>query len=102
MLQYLIDVNVDVKTIIVPAILFYIIDLIVIHENRGLLLSSIPLLSNILNFIYNLMNQIIFEDLHSQVMSHTLVFIILLIVTYNLVEKYNFLYLKNKNKEILF
>ena len=48
------------------------------------------------------MNQIIFKDLHSHVMSHTLVFVILLIFTYNLVENFNFLYLKNKNKEILF
>tara|TARA_B100000575_G_C23115296_1_gene644648 strand:+ start:1300 stop:1608 length:309 start_codon:yes stop_codon:yes gene_type:complete len=102
MIQYLIDVNVDVKTVIIPTILFYIIDLIVVHEGRGLLQSSFPLLSNILNTIYNLMNQIIFKDLHSHVMSHTLVFVILLIFIYNLVENFNFLYLKNKNKEILF
>ena len=102
MLQYLIDVNVDVKTVIIPTILFYIIDLIVVHEGRGLLQSSFPFLSNILNTIYNFMNQIIFKDLHSHVMSHTLVFVILLIFTYNLVENFNFLYLKNKNKEILF
>ena len=102
MIQYLIDVNVDVKTVIIPTILFYIIDLIVVHEGQGLLQSSIPLLSNILNTIYNLMNQIIFKDLHSHVMSHTLVFVILLIFIYNLVENFNFLYLKNKNKEILF
>tara|TARA_Y100000768_G_scaffold373420_3_gene342021 strand:- start:541 stop:849 length:309 start_codon:yes stop_codon:yes gene_type:complete len=102
MIQHLIDVNVDVKTVIVPTILFYIIDLIVVHEGQGLLQSSIPLLSNILNTIYNLMNQIIFKDLHSQVMSHTLVFVTLLIFTYNLVENFNLLYLKGKNKEILF
>ena len=106
MIQYLIDINVDIKTVIIPTILFYIIDLIVVHEGRGLLQSSVPLLSNILNTIYNLMNQIIFKDLHSHVMSHTLVFVILLIFIYNLVENFNFLYLKtdsiDTNRQLLF
>ena len=45
------------------------------------------------------MDQIIFKDLHSQVMSHTLVFVILLIFTYNLVENFNFLCLKINQKK---
>lgn len=101
MLQYLIDVNVDVKTVIIPAIIFYIMDLVVIHEQNNIP-SGIPFITDLLQFIYRYFGNFIFNNLHSQVMSHTLVFIILLIFCYNLVENFNFLYLKNKSKEILF
>ena len=95
MLQYLIDVNVDVKTVIIPAIIFYIMDLVVIHEQNNIP-SGIPFITDLLQFIYRyaILVIFIFNNLHSQVMSHTLVFIILLIFCYNLVENFNFLYLK--------
>ena len=94
------DNMVDMKTLVVPMILFYIIDIVVIHENKGLLQSSIPILHNILNFIYNIVSNIIYDDYHSKAIAHTLIFGSLVIIGYSLVEKYNFFNLKDKKVEI--
>ena len=99
-MNYFVDNMFDMKTLVVPMVLFYIIDIVVIHENKGLLQSSIPILHDILNLIYNIVSNIIYDEYHSKAIAHTLIFGSLVVVGYSFVEKYNLFNLKDKKVEI--
>ena len=90
------NINIKVINILVPVIFFYLIDLVVIHENKGLLQINIPILHTILNEIYNFVSYIIYEKFHSKTIAHTLIFAVAITLTHSLIEKYNFFNLKNK------
>ena len=98
--DFLINTNIKIKYLIIPIIFFYIFDTIIIHENRGLLESKIPILHDILDFIYNFLTDIIYNDMHSKILSHTILFGFFILLSYFLIEKYNFFNLNEKQIQI--
>ena len=96
----MLNLSFDAKNIILPVIIFYIIDVVVIHENKGLLPVYVPVLSKLLNGIYSIFSAIIYKDLHSKPLAHAVVFLLCLIVSLYLVDNNNLFYLKNKKINI--
>lgn len=81
--------NINPKHIIIPMFLFYLLDLVVIHDsNLGIFKVDIPIFKDIFDIIYKFISIIIYDKLHSQPLAHTIVFGILLILSYNLSDKF--------------
>ena len=90
--------NIEEKYIIIPMILFYIIDIAVIHDNNlNIFKVNIPILKEIFEFVYNITSKIIFDKYHSQPLAHTIIFGVGLILFYKLYEQYNL----NKSQKIM-
>lgn len=89
--------SINLKYILIPSLVFLLIDTIVIHERVGLLKLHIPIISKVLNFIYNLLSNLIYNKYHSQTLAHTIIFSILIYILFwitnnfniNLLNKYN-------------
>ena len=73
------------KIILIPAAIFYIIDIVVIHEGtKDIIFSKIPCIETIFNALYDTLSKIIFHDHHSQAGAHTIIFMSLLVLMYNI------------------
>ena len=89
--------SINLKYILIPSLVFLLIDTIIIHKRVGLLDLHIPIISNILNLIYDLLSKLIYNKFHSQTLAHTIIFSILLYIIFwitgnfniNILNKYN-------------
>ena len=81
--------SINLKYILIPVLVFLLIDTIIIHERVGILKLHIPILSKVLNFIYNLLSKLIYNKYHSQTFAHTIIFSIITYFLYFLVDNYN-------------
>lgn len=73
------------KIILIPAVIFYIIDIVVIHEGtKNIIFSKIPYIETIFNSLYKIFSQIIYHEHHSQAGAHTIIFMSLLVLMYNI------------------
>lgn len=73
------------KIILIPAAIFYIIDIVVIHEGtKNYIFEKIPCIKDIFNSLYNILSKIIYVEHHSEAGAHTVIFIALLVIAYSL------------------
>ena len=81
--------KINPKYLVIPMVIFYILDLVIIHDNTiGIFKVDIPILKEFFDIIYNITSSIIYDKFHSQPLAHTIIFGILLILSYKLSDNY--------------
>ena len=80
--------------IIVPTLLFYYFETIILHEDNPNYFH-IPIISDILIFIYNKMSNLIYDKFHSKKLIHSIIYMFILISINAVIKN---IYIKKKNK----